>query len=431
MGMKRSRIKYIMFCITIIFIMSTVTVFAQQQEDIRQQQVLKTWAEAYGEDGQRMQMMSDRMKKTYVTEQVRRANENTFLLLHTEIAKNVQLHDKLDVVSFELQGNDTIFYTLRNEEGKEYHQAEYVTMTKKGEDFVVENSVLTNIYDWNDFTPVSKQLSLEDITSSFAEEVGYMIYPPVVTITGAENIDREVLPLFLDHLEAVFMEGHSSYYIIEMLNINIHNVTTNDDNFTIDFTLQEVLRNYPRNPDTIEYIKKAKDSGSEDYKQLYKEYQQPFYANYMMRFSGNKTNTESFRMYTGQENSKGRVMYNWAIQQQFPELDADGTKTYLGTINGTIDDYGRMLLTINRKQFNPDTRGATEEGFFITAYGQQLTFPLKKDANITCVNNGKIELVETQFFAEAAGQNDFGRSRLFWFKVEDNYITEINEFIQE
>ena len=155
MGMKRSRIKYIMFCITIIFIMSTVTVFAQQQEDIRQQQVLKTWAEAYGEDGQRMQMMSDRMKKTYVTEQVRRANENTFLLLHTEIAKNVQLHDKLDVVSFELQGNDTIFYTLRNEEGKEYHQAEYVTMTKKGEDFVVENSVLTNIYDWNDFTPVS------------------------------------------------------------------------------------------------------------------------------------------------------------------------------------------------------------------------------------------------------------------------------------
>ena len=50
MGMKRSRIKYIMFCITIIFIMSTVRVFAQQQEDIRQQQVLKTWAEAYGED---------------------------------------------------------------------------------------------------------------------------------------------------------------------------------------------------------------------------------------------------------------------------------------------------------------------------------------------------------------------------------------------
>lgn len=429
--MKRSIIQYITtLCMTMILTVAAVPAFAQQQEDTQQQQVLKAWAEAYAECGTRMQMMSDSMKKAYVTEQIRRANEDTLLLLHTA-EKNAQLHDKLDVVSFELEGNDTIFYTLKDEGGREYHQAEYVTMTKKGDTFAVENSALTHIYNWNDFTPIQKQLSMEEMVSSLAQKTGYVIYPPIVTITGAEKIDAEILPLFLDHLETVFTDGHSSYYIIEMLNINIRDVTTNDDNFTIDFRLQEVLRNYPQNPDTIEYIKKAKDSGSEDYTRLYKEYQQPFYANYQMRFLGNKTNTDSFRMYTGETNDKGKIMYNWAIQQQFPQLDEDGTKNYFGTINGTIDDYGRMLLVINRKQLNADTRGATEEGFFITGYGQQLTFHLQEDAEITCMNNGKMEPVQTLSFAEAAGEEGFGRSRLFWFKVEGDDITEITEFVPQ
>jgi len=85
-----------------------------------------------------------------------------------------------------------------------------------------------------------------------------MYYPPVIHVTGAEKMDKELLPLFLDHIQSVFEEGHSSYYLIEMLNIDISNIKMKDNMATVDFTLQEVLRRYPKNPDTVGYIQKAK-----------------------------------------------------------------------------------------------------------------------------------------------------------------------------
>ncbi len=124
-------------------------------------------------------------------------------------------------------------------------------------------------------------------------------------------------------------------------------------------------------------------------------------------------------------------MYNWAIEQQFPEMDADGTKWYFGTINGTKDDHGRTLITINRKQWNADNRNATKQNYFVTSYGRQITYVLNKSANVTCMNQGNMQLVNTKSFVDAAGKTSFGASRLFWFKVENNRITEINEMVQQ
>ena len=38
--------------------------------------MLKKWAESYGDCSKRMQYMSEDMKKTYIAEQIKRANEN-------------------------------------------------------------------------------------------------------------------------------------------------------------------------------------------------------------------------------------------------------------------------------------------------------------------------------------------------------------------
>ncbi len=422
--MKKYRIPIFMAMICMI---SNVAVFGQETEKEEKEKVLKVWAESYGDCQKRMEYMSDDMKKTYFADQFQRANENTFLLLQSGKTENVELHEALEVVNFRLENGDTIFYTLKNKNGKEYYQVEYVAMEEQNNHFKVESSRITNAYDWKDWKKEKTELPENNIYAKFSGKE--KAYTPIVTVAKAEKIDRQLLPLFLDHIQSVFEEGHSSYYVMEMLNIDIQNVKMKDDVATIDFTLQEVLRRYPRNPDTVGYIQKTKEKDKEEYTQLYRQYYTPFYGNYNLRFSGNKTNPDSFRIYTGEMNEKGKIIYNWSIEQQFPAMDANGAKWYLGTINSTKDDYGRTLFTIIRKQWNLDTRGGTDKGYFVTSYGKQMTYPLAKDTVVTCWNQDKMEVVNTKSFENAAGKANFGASRLFWFRIENNYIVEIKELV--
>lgn len=420
--------KYRIFIFVVILcIFSNIVVFGQETEKEEKEKILKIWAESYGDDKKRIEYMSDTMKKTYFADQFQRANETMFSLLHSGKKENVELHEKLEVVNFRFENGDTIFYTLKNKKGKEYYQVEYVGMEEQNNHFRVENSRMTNAYDWKDWKKETTGFPENNIYAEFSGKE--KAYPPIVTVSKAEKIDRELLPLFLDHIQCVFEEGHSSYYVIEMLNIEIQNVKKKDDVATIDFTLQEVLRRYPCNPDTVGYIQKAKERDKEEYTQLYRQYYTPFYGNYKLRFSGNKTNPDSFRIYTGEINEKGKIIYNGSIEQQFPTMDSNGTKWYLGTINSTKDDYGRTLFTIIRKQWNSNTRGGTDKDYFVTSYGKQMTYPLAKDAMVTCWNQDKMEVVNTKSFENAAGKAGFGASRLFWFKVENNYIVEIKELV--
>lgn len=431
--MKKNNIRYIITVfIMVICVLNTLVVFAQTEQneeyEKEQQQMLKKWAESYGDCGKRMQYMSEDMKKTYIAEQIKRANENMINMMYYGYIEDAELYHKLDVINFRLENDNTIYYTLKNQKGKEYNQVEYVNIEQQK----VQNSAISNAYSWKNWNEEQYETPQNHIYYyAYLKQKQKMYYPPVIHVTGAEKMDKELLPLFLDHIQSVFEEGHSSYYLIEMLNIDISNIKMKDNMATVDFTLQEVLRRYPKNPDTVGYIQKAKQNDNEEYLKLYRKYFTPFYGNYHLRFSGNKENTNSFRIYTGEINDKGKVLYNWAIEQQFPEMDADGTKWYFGTINGTKDDHGRTLITINRKQWNADNRNATEQNYFVTSYGRQITYVLNKSANVTCMNQGNMQLVNTKSFADAASKTSFGASRLFWFKVENNRITEINEMVQQ
>ena len=114
--MKKYRIPIFMAMICMI---SNVAVFGQETEKEEKEKVLKVWAESYGDCQKRMEYMSDDMKKTYFADQFQRANENTFLLLQSGKTENVELHEALEVVNFRLENGDTIFYTLKNNNGKE------------------------------------------------------------------------------------------------------------------------------------------------------------------------------------------------------------------------------------------------------------------------------------------------------------------------
>ena len=46
-----------------------------------------------------------------------------------------------------------------------------------------------------------------------------------------------------------------------------------------------IVQNYYRDPDTVEYIKEAKENGSKYYQQLYDEYNQPKESNYDLKFT--------------------------------------------------------------------------------------------------------------------------------------------------
>jgi ABC-type long-subunit fatty acid transport system fused permease/ATPase subunit len=49
------------------------------------------------------------------------------------------------------------------------------------------------------------------------------------------------------------------------------------------FRYELVHKNYDRDPDTVKYIKEAKDSGNSNYQQMYDEYLQPKVMNFELK----------------------------------------------------------------------------------------------------------------------------------------------------
>ena len=147
--------------------------------------------------------------------------------------EDAELYHKLDVINFRLENDNTIYYTLRSQKGKEYNQVEYVNIEQQK----VQNSTISNAYSWKNWNEEQYETPQNHIYYyAYLKQKQKMYYPPVIHVTGAEKMDKELLPLFLDHIQSVFEEGHSSYYLIEMLNIDISNIKMKDNMATVDFT---------------------------------------------------------------------------------------------------------------------------------------------------------------------------------------------------
>ncbi len=100
-----------------------------------------------------------------------------------------------------------------------------------------------------------------------------------------------------------FTKTYKPYY--EVLGFESKNVTfiKNKDNIEATFWLIMITKNYYKDPDTVDYIKKAKETGNKYYQTLYDEYNAPRGGSYELKLTANlltdgSIDTDTFKLYT-------------------------------------------------------------------------------------------------------------------------------------
>ncbi len=63
-------------------------------------------------------------------------------------------------------------------------------------------------------------------------------------------------------------------------------LSQNGNNVEITLTLTMIMKNFEKNPDTVDYIKKAKEDGSKEYETLYREYSLAKESNLLLKITG-------------------------------------------------------------------------------------------------------------------------------------------------
>lgn len=105
-----------------------------------------------------------------------------------------------------------------------------------------------------------------------------------------------------DYIVTAFTNAYTPYY--EVLGFEASNTTFKESLEEIEatFLLKMVVKNYYKDPDTVDYIKQAKLSGDKHYQILYDEYNAPKESNYELKvtadLSGGKLDREALQMYS-------------------------------------------------------------------------------------------------------------------------------------
>lgn len=123
-----------------------------------------------------------------------------------------------------------------------------------------------------------------------------------IVFEGKDDFPEALKERFTNYIAGLFTDKYSPYYqVLGFEFTNVENVLT-DTEFEVTFYLKMIVQNYYRDPDTVEYIRKAKENGSKYYQQLYDEYNQPKESNYDLKFTaginGGELDMDSVRLFT-------------------------------------------------------------------------------------------------------------------------------------
>lgn len=93
-----------------------------------------------------------------------------------------------------------------------------------------------------------------------------------------ENYDR-----IYDYMKEKSTDAFSPYY--ELLDFQISNYEEKivDERVEAIFLYKIIHKNFDKDPDTVEYIKEAKESGNKNYQQMYDEYLAPQEMNFHLK----------------------------------------------------------------------------------------------------------------------------------------------------
>ena len=123
-----------------------------------------------------------------------------------------------------------------------------------------------------------------------------------IVFESKDDFPEALKERFTNYIAELFSEKYSPYYqVLGFEFTNVEHVLTDTD-IEVTFFLKMIVQNYYRDPDTVEYIKEAKENGSKHYQQLYDEYNQPKESNYDLKFTagvnGGELDMDSVRLFT-------------------------------------------------------------------------------------------------------------------------------------
>ena len=112
------------------------------------------------------------------------------------------------------------------------------------------------------------------------------------TVTFEEESEflEEYREVFSNHMINIFIPAYSPYYQMKGFKVSDLGYHEDDTGIKFEFIFTMIHQNYYKDPDTVNYIKEAKENNSENYQQMYDEYNQPKEANYYLKFTANVVN---------------------------------------------------------------------------------------------------------------------------------------------
>ncbi len=113
-----------------------------------------------------------------------------------------------------------------------------------------------------------------------------------VEFESNSDLPEQYKEQFSGYIAGLFTDGYSSYYQVKGFEFTNVEHTLTDTGIEITFFLKMINQNFYKDPDTVEYIKEAKENNSKHYQQLYDEYNQPKESNYDLKFTAKIDNGE-------------------------------------------------------------------------------------------------------------------------------------------
>lgn len=132
-----------------------------------------------------------------------------------------------------------------------------------------------------------KWVKLKDITYNLQY---YKDSNNIMSFENESDFPEQYRTQFSNYMADLFTNEYSPYYQIKGFEVSNLRFTENADNIEAAFLFKMIVQNYYKDPDTVGYIKQAKENGSKWYKQLYDEYNQPKESNYDLKFTAQVKN---------------------------------------------------------------------------------------------------------------------------------------------
>ncbi|HFL3828637.1 TPA: M56 family metallopeptidase [Clostridioides difficile] len=124
------------------------------------------------------------------------------------------------------------------------------------------------------------------------QEKNNQIEEGIVTVTYEDKsaIPEKYREDFSNHMIDLFTTAYTPYYQVKGFEVSNVKYNEKDEEIEIIFNFKFIFQNYYKDPDTVGYIKEAKENNSKHYQQLYDEYNQPKEGNDELKFTANLIN---------------------------------------------------------------------------------------------------------------------------------------------